>query len=261
MAGTIVADIIQSDQSYPSSINIASPMIVSNTITMGSSAAISGNVNFDSNLLFVDAVNNKVGIKTQNPSGELDARIGDIRFGDGTANVSVRLTGPNNWDFFKNNTTDVLSIRRNSISRFDISASGHVTIPNQPCASAYRSLGGTTSAGTYEMVYDAVQVNVGSYYNSSTGRFTCPVAGTYRVTAFGMGQLVSPETNFFVTVRKNGSGTGGTAYNYGSSTDYKHASGNWLVTCAANDFLSIYAGGGGGYYGDGYAGVTFELIG
>jgi hypothetical protein len=31
VAGTIIADVIQSDQSYPSSINIASPVIVSNT--------------------------------------------------------------------------------------------------------------------------------------------------------------------------------------------------------------------------------------
>ena len=31
MAGTIIADVIQSDQSYPSSINIASPVIISNT--------------------------------------------------------------------------------------------------------------------------------------------------------------------------------------------------------------------------------------
>jgi hypothetical protein len=31
VAGTIIADVIQSDQSYPSSINIASPVIISNT--------------------------------------------------------------------------------------------------------------------------------------------------------------------------------------------------------------------------------------
>ena len=67
MAGTIVADIIQSDQSYASSINIASPMIVSNTINM-TNGAISGNVNFDSGTLFVDATNDKVGVGTTNPS-------------------------------------------------------------------------------------------------------------------------------------------------------------------------------------------------
>jgi hypothetical protein len=35
VAGTIIADVIQSDQSYPSSINIASPLIVSNKVQMG----------------------------------------------------------------------------------------------------------------------------------------------------------------------------------------------------------------------------------
>ena len=35
MAGTIIADVIQSDQSYPSSINITSPVIVSNNVGIG----------------------------------------------------------------------------------------------------------------------------------------------------------------------------------------------------------------------------------
>jgi hypothetical protein len=35
VAGTIIADVIQSDQSYPSSINIASPVIISNKVQMG----------------------------------------------------------------------------------------------------------------------------------------------------------------------------------------------------------------------------------
>jgi len=39
MAGTIVVDRLESDASYASSINIASPIVISNTIT--------GNVNID----------------------------------------------------------------------------------------------------------------------------------------------------------------------------------------------------------------------
>lgn len=138
---------------------------------------------------------------------------------------------------------------------------GRVMMPYQPCASAYRSLSGTTTGGNYTMVYDAVQVNVGSHYNGTNGRFTCPVAGTYRVTAYGMGTLVAGTNNFFLVAQKNGANASGTAYNYGNSEDYKHVSGSWLITCNAGDYLSVSAGGGGGYYGDGYAGATFELLG
>jgi hypothetical protein len=71
MAGTIICDRIESDASFPSSINIASPMIVSNTITMGSAASISGDVNFDSGTLFVDSINNRVGVGTNTPVNNL----------------------------------------------------------------------------------------------------------------------------------------------------------------------------------------------
>jgi len=50
VAGTIIADVIQSDQSYPSSINIASPLVIANTISM-TNGAISGNVNVSGNLV------------------------------------------------------------------------------------------------------------------------------------------------------------------------------------------------------------------
>jgi hypothetical protein len=46
VAGTIIADVIQSDQSYPSSINIASPVIISNTFSSTSGIQLSNNLTF-----------------------------------------------------------------------------------------------------------------------------------------------------------------------------------------------------------------------
>ena len=76
-----------------------------------------------------------------------------------------------------------------------------------------------------------------------------------------MGTLIAGTHNFFIDARRNGSGAGATAYNYGDSNNYKHASGNWLIQCTAGDYISIFVGGGGGYYGEGYQGATFELVG
>ena len=156
--------------------------------------------------------------------------------------------------------TDLL-FRTNNTERLRIDSAGRVTMPYQPMASVRLTNSGNTSAGTYELAYNYVDVNIGSHYNTSNGRFNCPVTGVYRVSAFGMGTLIAGTHNFFIDARRNGSGAGATAYNYGDSNNYKHASGNWLIQCTAGDYISIFVGGGGGYYGEGYQGATFELVG
>lgn len=70
MSGTIVVDRIESDASYASSINIASPLVVSNTINM-SGGSITGNVNIDSGLLFVDGTNDRVIIGTSSANNHI----------------------------------------------------------------------------------------------------------------------------------------------------------------------------------------------
>lgn len=223
-------------------------------------AASFAGLTVDTNTLHVDAANNRVGIGTTSPLTKFTVSGGYISqtnagvstyFGEDGSGGSLTGTVTNHYFRFITNDTE----------RMRIDASGRVTKPYQPMASVNFTGSGTNTAGTYELVYTTVLVNVGSHYNSSNGRFTCPVAGVYRVSAFGMGTLVEGNYNFFVTVRKNGVQQGATAYNYGTPTDYKHASGNWLVSCAAGDYLSIFAGGGAGYYGEGFQGATFELVG
>lgn len=58
----------------------------------------------------------------------------------------------------------------------DVDSLGRVKMPNQPAFSA--KLSPATSA-TNTLKFATVQQNIGSGYNSSTGRFTAPVAGSY----------------------------------------------------------------------------------
>jgi len=86
-----------------------------------------------------------------------------------------------------------------------ISSAGVVTTPYQPCFLAYRT---TTQSGTspFTILFDNVPVNVGSCYDSGTGRFTAPVTGNYHFTFQTLG-IVTSWTTFDVFSYKNGAST------------------------------------------------------
>jgi len=141
-----------------------------------------------------------------------------------------------------------------------IDPAGRVTMPYQPCMSGYASttLGSTGGTSYNIVIVSSPIVNRGSHYNTSTGQFTCPVAGVYRITYFGMGQSALGDGVFnsvYGYPYKNGSGSGALAYNYGDG--YRHISGNWLISCAANDVIDMRVNDA---Y-SGYNGLTIELIG
>ena len=101
---------------------------------------------------------------------------------------------------------DVLSFFTASTSRMSIDGSGRVTKPYQPMFSVYKSNGNVTSstgAGT-QIVYNSVQVNVSSSYNTGNGYFTAPIAGTYYFSAMGMAQSISGNYDIQLQIQVNG---------------------------------------------------------
>lgn len=81
-----------------------------------------------------------------------------------------------------------------------IDGSGRVTTPNQPAFTAYKNTGTTYSATNTVVPLGDARVNIGSNFNTSTSRFTAPIAGRYFISAAGYGQ-----TNPSVwEIRKNG---------------------------------------------------------
>jgi len=140
----------------------------------------------------------------------------------------------------------------------NIDSSGRVTMPYQPMLSASRTTNfGSNNASQTLINYDTAQVNVGNHYNTTSGLFTCPVNGNYRVTAFGMNVGATVNGAFVynaVSVRKNNSQIAATAYNYGDG--YVHISGNWIISASAGDSISIFTASCLGNYGQ----LTIELI-
>ena len=118
---------------------------------------------------------------------------------------------------------------------------GLVKFPDKPVfmAVADSNVSLTTSYAELTALSNAL-VNVGSHYNTSTGRFTVPVAGTYCFAIAGIGN--STATVYRFRPYKNGSSLNDLEYRiqteggaYGTNGEYC-----FYATLAINDYISIY---------------------
>lgn len=138
--------------------------------------------------------------------------------------------------------------------RMRIHEGGEITMPYQPICSATHGL--SVSLSNVELdssnFYDTIWVNRGGHFNSSTGKFTCPVAGVYRIyfRATGTG-----SSN--VRLRKNGV-TVNEAFEQ-AGTNHSVSS-EAVVSCVAGDYLNIQVYSLSAIGGTQHKQVTFELI-
>jgi len=143
-----------------------------------------------------------------------------------------------------------------STERMRIDSSGSVTMPNQPRASLSHtgSVSQSNSVLTSSNFYDTTYCNIGNHFNASTGRFTCPVAGVYRLYL----RYTSNGSGANVRLRKNANTVTEVYDNLSGSSS---VSSEIVVSCQANDFLDIQAYTMQAVNGTQHKQVTFELLG
>ena len=154
--------------------------------------------------------------------------------------------------------------------KMKITSNGYVTMPNTPAASAYVSSSSPGAANNKiqnaTLGLNNTHYNNGGHFNTSNYRFTCPVAGYYKVS-FSTNLHTSNHNdgqNFQVNLQVNGS-TRHIHY------DTKQSSHTWLfmgwaetVYCSANDYISLSMAGNAQLGVDSSSAwnrTTFELIG
>ena len=167
----------------------------------------------------------------------------DVRYalmgGIATSNATGTETGY--LTFRTKDSTD-----NNIVERMRIDNSGRVTTPYQPSFQAHKtshlaiSGSGEVEAGNWSTSYVSGGHNTGGHFNTTTGRFTAPIAGRYKFDANIMHGITSGDYQIWICVNGNQS-------NMIRSNSMQSTGGNWkqttvtgLLNLQANDYISIF---------------------
>lgn len=155
---------------------------------------------------------------------------------NGNSNVAIAANG-------------AVSLAANGLVRATFDTSGRMILPYQPSFQATRASGaGNQSLANDSIVFQFTDTfhNVGGHYNTSTYRFTAPVAGRYLFCATARIDGATAGGYMRVLFLING-GNGG--YRYGMtisgnnhSTDYESLSVSAILNLAQNDYVEAAGG-------------------
>lgn len=126
-----------------------------------------------------------------------------------------------------------------NITATSVNFSGRITISNQPRFQAYGA-SGTSGTSGQDWIFPSTYVNVGSFYNTSNGRFTAPIAGTYVFFWSNIGN--TQNTVYRYRLRKNGANIDDLHLRLeNGTTAYKdNGAMKAMIDLAAGDYIGIF---------------------
>ena len=188
-------------------------------------------------------------------------------FTTGGSTFTVRYSSSNGYVYVNEDasgvaSTGTLSNLTYTTERMRIDSAGRVTMPYQPVFSGNRVDLSQIINVAGPISFTPV-VNQGSYWNTSTNTFTCPVAGKYFVSFYNLTNGSATTSASSVFIKRNGSGVFNAYTEGGTSTsgnNYWNSSTSGVLDCQALDTITFDLSTGVAYSGQ-YAGATVYLIG
>jgi hypothetical protein len=246
---------------------VANTALQNTNVTLAGNLTVTGNVIANKQVVVtytpttsVNAVATLAGANTQGGTGYVDFLK--------ASNLSGGATNPHKT--FRLNSTGGIEVINSAYSAnlLTLDDNGRMLRPYQPMVYAHKTTGGWTNyynGGNYlTFVFDTASINVGNSYNASTGIFTCPISGYYKITASILLGNASGSAGFYCYRNAGVVGQSAYAYQGGNNAQTTYS---WLVGCSTNDTLKIVAwssSAGGSYasvYEAYYNFLQIELIG
>ena len=208
------------------------------------------------NVMTLEHGTGNVGIGEDNPTCKLTVGDDNVSVNSGGGVLGVRQKGNTSNDGITLTSSHANSTRmyKDGSGHFNIynTGGGTFTLENgtgDVVISGYLKTGNpafyarktaSTATGNY-IVYNGVDVNIGSCYDSSNGIFTCPVAGAYTFTWGTIGGTTS--TVYRLHIRVNGNNINNThlrADNSATGNEYNSGDRSAILNLAANDEIRIF---------------------
>ena len=124
-----------------------------------------------------------------------------------------------------------------------IDSTGRVFQPTKPAFNAHRETGSNINSGTF--VFNSTTVNIGGGFNTSTGKFTVPVGGTY---FFSTNCLTSSNADANdLQIRVDNTNIAQSRADVGSAA-HNTVSISVIATLTANQVVEVFVAGGSGFY-------------
>lgn len=209
-----------------------------NAALAATTGTFSGDLTVDTNTLYVDSTNNRVGIGTTSPqkqfavsdAGGMGIELSPDDGGNGYSRILNYDRTGNAFEPLRIEAED-LRFHANGTERMRIDSSGRVTMPYQPFARA--SYSGGNLGATNIVPLNAYAVTRGGMTIASN-RITVPVTGAYFV---GFHHL-SNSGGVQIRVLKNGVTQGG-SYTQELDGNNINFSAQQIIECSANDYLEF----------------------